>query len=55
MTVGRKFREKLQLFDPGQTRRMETVLICPAGATSGLRKRGYFDRFLELEDIVQLR
>jgi hypothetical protein len=31
------------------------VRICPAGATPDLRKGGYFDRFLELQDIVQLR
>lgn len=53
--VGREFQRKLQLFDPGAARRVESVLICAAGATNELRDGGYFDHILRLEDIVRMQ
>jgi len=53
VVAGREFQTKLQLFDPEHARRLESVLIAAAGATDELRDGGYFDRILELEDIVQ--
>src|ERR1700757_1415551 len=33
VAVGREFQTKLQMFDPGRTRRIESVLISAAGVT----------------------
>jgi hypothetical protein len=54
VAVGREFQTKLQLFDPGRARRIESVLIAATGVTQELRDGGYFDRVLRLEDIVQV-
>jgi hypothetical protein len=50
-----EFERKLRLFDSARTKTIHKVLICTEGADESLERRGYFDKVITFDELMDER